>query len=63
MRQTLLVRNGRGVQPTEAGALLAKHARAMLLQAERARKEVIELRGVPTGRVTIGMPSSMRSTL
>lgn len=41
LRQTLLVRNGRGVQPTEAGALLAKHARAMLLQAERARKEVI----------------------
>jgi LysR family transcriptional regulator, nitrogen assimilation regulatory protein len=59
LRQTLLVRNGRGVQPTEAGVLLAKHARAMLLQAERARKEVIELRGVPTGRVTIGMPSSV----
>ena len=30
LRQTLLVRNGRGVQPTEAGVLLAKHARAML---------------------------------
>ncbi|AOW15655.1 LysR family transcriptional regulator [Hydrogenophaga crassostreae] len=59
LRQTLLIRNGRGVQPTEAGALLVKHARAMLLQAERARREVKELRGVPTGRVTIGMPSSV----
>ena len=31
----------------------------MLLQAERARKEVKELRGIPTGRVTIGIPSSV----
>lgn len=59
LRQTLLSRNGRGVQPTEAGAVLVKHARAMLLQAERARQEVKELRGVPTGRVTIGIPSSV----
>jgi len=59
LRQTLLLRNGRGVQPTEAGAVLVKHARAMLLQAERARQEVKELRGVPMGRVTIGIPSSV----
>jgi len=59
LRQTLLFRNGRGVQPTEAGAVLVKHARSMLLQAERARQEVNELRGVPMGRVTIGIPSSV----
>ena len=59
LRQTLLSRNGRGVQTTEAGAVLVKHARAMLLQAERARQEVKELRGVPVGRVTIGIPSSV----
>lgn len=59
LRQTLLLRNGRGVRPTEAGALLVKHARSMLAQADRALKEVAELRGVPMGRVTIGMPSSV----
>jgi len=59
LRQTLLSRNGRGVQPTEAGAVLVKHARAMLLQADRARQEVKDIRGVPMGRVTIGIPSSV----
>ena len=59
LRQTLLSRNGRGVHTTDAGAVLVKHARAMLLQAEHARQEVKELRGVPVGRVTIGIPSSV----
>ena len=59
LRQTLLSRDGRGVHATEAGAVLLKHARAMLLQAERARQDVKELRGVPVGRVVVGMPSSV----
>ncbi len=59
LRQTLLLRNGRGVHLTEAGSVLIKHARAMLLQAERAQQEVEELRGLPMGRVTIGIPSSV----
>lgn len=59
LRQTLLSRDGRGVHTTEAGSVLLKHARAMLLQAERARQDVKELRGVPVGRVVVGMPSSV----
>jgi LysR family nitrogen assimilation transcriptional regulator len=59
LRQALLLRNGRGVRTTEAGALLLKHARGMLLQAERARADIQEMRGVPAGRVILGMPSSV----
>ncbi len=59
LRQTLLLRNGRGVQPTEAGSVLLKHARGLLLQADRARQDVKELRGAAVGRVVVGMPSSV----
>ncbi|MGH8633981.1 MAG: LysR family transcriptional regulator [Burkholderiales bacterium] len=59
LRQTLLIRNGRGVQTTDAGAVLLKHALGMLLQAERARQDVKELRGSPVGRVVVGIPSSV----
>lgn len=59
LRQTLLLRNGRGVHVTDAGAVLVKHARALLSQAERARREVNDVRGVPMGRVTLGIPSSV----
>jgi LysR family nitrogen assimilation transcriptional regulator len=37
LRQSLLVRNGRGATPTEAGKLLLEHARGILHQVERAR--------------------------
>ncbi len=59
LRQTLLLRNGRGVQATDAGGVLLKHARGMLLQADRARQDIKELRGTPVGRVVIGIPSSV----
>jgi LysR family nitrogen assimilation transcriptional regulator len=36
LRQTLLLRNGRGAVPTEAGKRLLLHARSILLQVERA---------------------------
>ena len=37
LRQNLLLRNGRGATPTEAGQLLLDHARGILHQVERAR--------------------------
>jgi len=37
LRQSLLVRNGRGATPTEAGKLLLEHGRGILHQVERAR--------------------------
>jgi LysR family nitrogen assimilation transcriptional regulator len=59
LRQTLLVRDGRGVHTTDAGSTLVKHARAMLLQADRARWDVRELHSVPMGRVVLGIPASV----
>jgi LysR family nitrogen assimilation transcriptional regulator len=45
LRQTLLVRNGRGAVPTEAGKLLLDHGRGILHQVERARDDLGRLRG------------------
>ena len=39
LRQTLLVRSGRGALPTEAGKLLLEHGRGILYQVERARED------------------------
>jgi LysR family nitrogen assimilation transcriptional regulator len=59
LRQTLLLRNGRGATPTEAGKRLLEHARGMLQQAERARADVDETRGVPIGHVVVGLPPTV----
>ena len=56
LRQNLLVRNGRGAAPTEAGKLLLEHARGILHQVERAREELGRVRGALAGRVAIGLP-------
>jgi LysR family nitrogen assimilation transcriptional regulator len=59
LRQNLLVRNGRGAQPTEAGQLLLKHGRGILHQVELAREELGAVRGALAGRVSIGLPPSL----
>lgn len=59
LRQTLLYRNGRGVSPTEAGQRLLVHGRGILMQVERARQEVEDVRGAPIGRVVVGVPYSV----
>ena len=53
LRQNLLVRNGRGATPTEAGKLLLAHGRGILHQVERAREELGRVRGALAGRVAI----------
>lgn len=58
LRQNLLIRNGRGVTPTEAGKLLLEHGRGILHQVERAREELGRVRGALAGRVAIGLPPS-----
>jgi len=50
----LLRRTTRSVEPTEAGALVATRARAVLAQTDALLDEVEELRGLVRGRVTIG---------
>jgi LysR family nitrogen assimilation transcriptional regulator len=63
LRQNLLVRNGRGATPTEAGQLLLEHGRGILHQVERAIEELGRVRGGLAGRVAIGLPSSLARVL
>jgi LysR family transcriptional regulator, nitrogen assimilation regulatory protein len=63
LRQNLLVRTGRGVRCTEAGEMMAKHARLMLQNAAAAQSEMDNLRGVLSGHVTIGIPTSLSNLL
>lgn len=63
LRQTLLLRNGRGAIPTEAGKLLLDHGRGILHQVERAREEMGRVRGALAGRVAIGLPPTMARLL
>ncbi len=63
LRQTLLVRNGRGAVPTEAGKVLLEHGRGILYQVERAREDLGRLRGGLSGRVAVGLPSSVARVL
>ena len=59
LRQNLLVRNGRGATPTEAGKLLLEHGRGILHQVAVAREELGAARGALSGRVSIGLPPSL----
>lgn len=63
LRQTLLVRNGRGATPTDAGKLLLAHGRGILHQVERAKEELGRVRGALAGRVAIGLPPSLARVL
>ncbi|NLD70248.1 MAG: LysR family transcriptional regulator [Limnobacter sp.] len=63
LRQPLLVRNGRGAVPTEAGRVLLAHGRGILHQVERAREELGRLRGSLAGRVAVGLPPSVARVL
>lgn len=63
LRETLLLRNGRGVCLTEAGSRLFEHSVAILQLAARAREEVDSRRGELGGRVVIGLPPSLSRQL
>ena len=59
----LLVRHSRGVEPTEAGELLVKHAVAIIRQVERARQEVTDLSGPPRGEIALGITPTATALL
>lgn len=63
LRQSLLVRNGRGAVPTEAGLRLLNHGRGILHQVARAREDMASARGGLAGRVAIGLPPSLARVL
>lgn len=55
----LLVRHRRGVVVTEAGALLRERASAIISAIEETRQAISEAGGEPSGRVRLGLPTSM----
>jgi LysR family nitrogen assimilation transcriptional regulator len=59
----LLVRHSRGVEPTEAGALLFQHASRILDDMRRAKEAVRALPGTARGTVTIGMTPGISDLL
>ncbi len=63
LRQNLLLRNGRGATPTEAGKVLLDHGRGILHQVDRAREELGRIRGALAGRVAVGLPPSLARVL
>jgi LysR family nitrogen assimilation transcriptional regulator len=59
LRQNLLLRNGRGATPTDAGKRLLLHARGILQQVERARHDIEEAKGASVGNVVVGLPPTV----
>lgn len=62
-KQKLLVRNGRGVTPNEAGRQLLDHARGILHQVERTREDLGRVNGALAARVVVGLPPSIGKIL
>lgn len=60
---SLLRRHSRGVEPTEAGVVLLRHANAILKQIEQARQEVTDLMGPPRGEVLLGLTPTASALL
>lgn len=59
----LLVRSSQGVTPTAAGQLFYRHAQHVLRQIDDAQAVVRQVQGKPSGRVSIGLPTSTAATL
>ena len=59
LRETLLLRNGRGVVLTEAGQRLYEHGVNILQALAHAQDDMGASRDAPVGRVTIGLPPSV----
>jgi DNA-binding transcriptional LysR family regulator len=59
----LVVRHGRGVRLTEAGAALAAHADAVLSRLAAAQEEVAAIAGLRAGRVRIAAYPTAAATL
>ena len=59
LRETLLLRNGRGVVLTEAGQRLYEHGVNILQALAHAQDDMGANRDAPVGRITIGLPPSV----
>jgi LysR family nitrogen assimilation transcriptional regulator len=59
LRETLLLRNGRGVTLTDAGRRLFEHGVQILQRVSQAREDLGAQRDAAVGHVTIGLPPSI----
>jgi DNA-binding transcriptional LysR family regulator len=59
----LIARSGRGVRLTEAGRVLARHARTITMALDAAAGELAELSGLRAGRVRLAAFPTASSTL
>ena len=59
LRETLLLRNGRGVVLTDAGQRLYEHSVNILQALAHAQNDMGANRDTPVGRITIGLPPSV----
>ncbi len=59
LRETLLLRNGRGVTLTEAGQRLLEHGRGILQMLAHAREDLGARRDEPVGQIVIAMPPTL----
>ena len=55
LKTTLFIRDYRGVQLTEAGALFEAHVRTVLNQLDRALNDIAEAEGNPKGKIVVAM--------
>lgn len=63
LKERLLIRNGRGVTPTEAGERLLRHAQDIVEMLERTYADMENARLKRVGSVAIGMPGSLSAAI
>ena len=63
LRETLLLRNGRGVALTQAGQRLLDHGNRILQEVAQVRLDMGAARGEPAGRIAIALPPSLSRQL
>jgi LysR family transcriptional regulator, nitrogen assimilation regulatory protein len=59
----LVTRRPKGIVLTESGAALYRHAEAILRHVELAKQDASSVPNVPSGRVSIGIPTAMVAML
>ncbi len=59
LRETLLLRNGRGVTLTDAGRRLLEHGQGIVQMVAAARDDLGARRDEPVGTIVVGLPPSL----
>ncbi|HEX4409060.1 MAG TPA: LysR substrate-binding domain-containing protein [Xanthobacteraceae bacterium] len=63
LKQKLLIRGLKGVDLTDAGAVLYRHAEAILRHMDVAKQQAMTAVSEPSGRVAVGLPSALSNVV